>query len=173
MDDQHDSAGATSVDVVDVVVEIPAGSRNKYEYDEAIDRFRLDRVLYASVHYPTEYGFVLGTRAPDGDPLDALVIAYEPTFTGCVVPTRPIGVLDMIDERGRDQKILGVPVGDARFDQVHDLSDLAPHWLREIENFFATYKLLEGKPTEILGWVGAAAARNLILRSRQVAGQQG
>lgn len=153
-------------DNVDVVVEIPQGSRNKYEYDETTGRFRLDRVLFSSVHYPTEYGFVPETRAPDGDPLDALVITHEPTFTGCVIPARPIGLFDMRDEKGMDQKILAVPVGDPRFDQVHDLADLAPHWLREIENFFSIYKTLEGKFTEVIGWEGESAAWELIRRSR-------
>jgi len=154
-------------DVVDVVVEIPRGSRNKYEYDEATGRFRLNRVLYASVHYPTEYGFIPGTRAPDGDPLDALVLAYEPTFPGCVVPARPVGVLDMRDERGEDRKILAVPTGDPRFQSVRDLSDLQSHWLVEIENFFATYKTLEGTVTEILGWLGAAVADEVIAACRE------
>ena len=149
-----------------MVVEIPQGSRNKYEYDEATGRFRLDRVLYSSVHYPAEYGFVLDTRAPDGDPLDALVITHEPTFTGCVIPARPIGLLDMRDEKGLDQKILAVPVGDPRFDEVRDLGDLPAHWLREIETFFATYKTLEDKPTEVLGWQGSSVAWELIARSR-------
>jgi inorganic pyrophosphatase len=155
-----------SDDVVDVVVEIPQGSRNKYEYDETTGRFCLDRVLYSSVHYPTEYGFIPETRAPDGDPLDALVITHEPTFTGCVVPARPIGLFDMHDEKGVDQKILAIPVGDPRFDGVRDIGDLVPHWLREIENFFNTYKTLEGKFTEVIGWEGASAASALIARCR-------
>jgi len=153
-------------DEVDVIVEIPQGSRNKYEYDERTGRFRLDRVLFASVHYPTEYGFIPETRAPDGDPLDALVITHEPTFTGCVIPARPVGLFDMRDEKGIDQKILAVPVGDPRFDEVRDIGDLAPHWLREIENFFATYKTLEGKVTQVVGWENATSAWDLIRRSR-------
>ncbi|HEX9016852.1 MAG TPA: inorganic diphosphatase, partial [Chloroflexota bacterium] len=122
---------------IEVLVEIPQGSRNKYEYDEATGRIRLDRVLYSSVHYPAEYGFVLETRAPDGDPLDALVLAYEPTFPGCVIPARPVGVLRMRDEKGLDDKVLAVPVGDPRFAEVRDLADLQPHGLAEIENFFS------------------------------------
>ncbi len=152
---------------IEVLVEIPQGSRNKYEYDQATGRFRLDRVLYASVHYPAEYGFVLGTRAPDGDPLDAVVLAYEPTFSGCVIPARPIGVLNMVDERGIDHKILAVPVGEPRFDSIRDLDDLNPHWLREIENFFATYKTLEGTVTEVTGWSNAAVALEMIAASRE------
>ena len=152
---------------IDVLVEIPRGSRNKYEYDEATGLIRLDRVLYSSVHYPAEYGFVMGTRAPDGDPLDALVLTYEPTFPGCVVPARPIGVLEMRDEKGLDHKVLTVPVGDPRFEEVLDLKDLQSHWLTEIENFFAIYKTLEGRPTEVAGWLGAADASRIIAECRE------
>src|SRR5690606_7018941 len=109
---------------VDVLVEIPRGSRNKYEYDSQRHCFVLDRVLYASVHYPTDYGFIPRTLAPDGDHLDALVIVQEPTFPGCLVPTRVIGLLDMTDEKGPDAKILGVPIGDPRFEQMHTLDDI-------------------------------------------------
>lgn len=151
---------------IEVLVEIPQGSRNKYEYDEKTGRIRLDRVLYASVHYPAEYGFVMGTRAPDGDPLDALVITYTPTFPGCVVPARPIGVLMMRDENGLDHKILTVPIGDPHFETVHDIGDLQPHWLVEIENFFAIYKTLEGIRTEVAGWLGAAQAYEVIAAGR-------
>lgn len=157
---------------VDVFVEIPRGSRNKYEYDVERRVFVLDRVLYASVHYPTDYGYILETLARDGDPLDALVTVYEPTFPGCIVRARPIGLLDMADEKGPDEKILAVPVGDPRFDEIRDLHDISPHWLREIENFFRTYKTLEGKWTEVLGWRGADAAWDVIqdslLRYQQI-----
>ncbi len=149
-------------DVVEVVVEIPAGSRNKYEYDSQQQVFRLDRVLYSSVHYPTDYGFITNTLAEDGDHLDALVIVEEPTFSGCHVPARPIGVLDMIDVNGDDQKILAVPVGDPRFAKVLDIDDLSPHWLTEIENFFGTYKTLEGVETTMRGWDHAQQAKQVI-----------
>jgi len=153
---------------VDVFVEIPRGSRTKYELDKASGRIRLDRVLASSVHYPADYGFVTDTRAGDGDPLDALVVVEEPTFPGCVVPARPIGTLLMRDAKGPDEKILAVPVGDPRFDRVRDLKDLSPHWLREIETFFATYKYLEGGAAEVQlsGWRGARVAWALIERSR-------
>jgi inorganic pyrophosphatase len=151
---------------VDVLVEIPRGSRNKYEYDAASGRIRLDRVLYSSVHYPTDYGFVLGTRARDGDPLDALVVVEEPTFPGCVVPVRPIGVLDMRDEHGEDTKILAVPLGDPRFTGIVDLADLSPQWLREIATFFATYKTLQAIDTDVRDWRGAEAARAAIAACR-------
>jgi inorganic pyrophosphatase len=154
---------------VEVMVEIPRGSRNKYEYDEKRKLFRLDRVLYAAVHYPTDYGFVVGTRAPDRDRLDALVVVEEPTFPGCLVLARPIGVLEMRDERGADQKVLTVPLGDPRFAEVTDLADLASHWLRELEAFFATYKTLQGIETEVLGWHGADEAWRLIAACRRAA----
>jgi inorganic pyrophosphatase len=150
---------------VDVFVEIPKGSRAKYELDKASGRIRLDRVLFSSVHYPADYGFVMDTLAGDGDPLDALVVVEEPTFPGCVVPTRPIGTLLMRDSKGPDEKILGVPVGDPRFDEVRELKDLAPHWLREIEMFFATYKALEGEEVELTGWRGSRMAWSLITKS--------
>ena len=144
------------------VVEIPRGSRNKYEIDTHTGRARLDRVLYSSVHYPTDYGFIPGTCAPDGDPLDVLIIVYEPTFTGCWVQIVPIGVLTMRDEKGVDEKVLGVPVADPRFDGIYDLPDLQRHWLVEIDNFFDTYKLLEDKEVLVEGWGGADEAWRLL-----------
>jgi len=159
---EHGSDGT-----IEVLVEIPRGGRNKYEYDDHRGLFRLDRVLYSSVHYPTDYGFVPGTLAEDGDHLDALVIVEEPTFPGCVVPARPVGVLLMRDENGEDQKVLAVPCGDPRFSEVQRLEDLPAHWQREIEVFFGTYKALEGVQTEVLGWLGADAAWRVIESSRQ------
>ena len=148
-------------------VEIPRGSRNKYEYDEATRSFRLDRVLYSSVHYPTDYGFIPDTLAEDGDHLDILVLVQEPTFPGCLIEARPIGGLDMSDEKGSDFKVLAVPVGDPRFAHVATLEALGEHWLREIETFFATYKLLEPKQTEVLGWHGIEETRQVIARCRE------
>jgi len=147
-------------------IEIPRGSRNKYEYDEATRAFRLDRVLYSSVHYPTDYGFIPDTLAEDGDHLDILVLVQEPTFPGCLIDARPIGGLDMADEKGSDFKVLAVPVGDPRYAHVSTLEDLGEHWLREIETFFATYKLLEPKQTEVLGWHGIDETRAVIARCR-------
>src|SRR5919201_531816 len=143
---------------VDVLIEIPRGSRTKYELDPKSGRIRLDRVLFSSVHYPADYGFVMDTVGGDGDPLDALVVVEEPTFPGCVIPSRPIGTLLMRDEHGDDEKILAVPVGDPRFDEVRELKDLPQHWLREIENFFGTYKTLEGNDVSLGGWRRAVAA---------------
>jgi len=160
-------ARAASTESVDVFVEIPRGSRTKYELDRSTGFIRLDRVLFSSVHYPADYGFVMGTVGGDGDPLDALVIVEEPTFPGCVVPARPVGTLLMADEHGEDEKILAVPVGDPRFDEISRLDDLARHWRREIETFFATYKELEqGKLAAIKGWNDADVAWRLIREAR-------
>jgi len=150
---------------LEVIVEIPSGSRNKYEYDHVHHRFVLDRILYSSVHYPCDYGFVEGTLADDGDPLDVLVIISEPTFPGCVVRARPIGALDMTDDKGHDYKILAVAHDDPRWDETHALDDLSPHRLREIEHFFEIYKELEGRETQVRGWLGADAAREIIERA--------
>src|SRR3979490_220636 len=118
---------------VDVLVEIPRGSRTKYEMDQKTGRIRLDRVLHSSVHYPADYGFVMDTLGNDGDPLDAVVIVEEPTFPGCVMPVRPIGTLCTRAAKGEDEKSLAVPAGDPRFDEIRTLKDLAPHWQKEIE----------------------------------------
>ena len=180
MSDQADRAesgetkasGAKASDVMDerfveVFVEIPMGSRNKYEYDTERRVFVLDRVLYSSVYYPADYGFVPETLAPDGDALDALVMVLEPTFPGCLIRMRPIGVLNMRDEKGEDSKILGVPLGDPRLEGISALSALAGHWPLEIENFFATYKRLQGIDAEILGWADARRAWEIIEESRE------
>jgi len=153
------------------LVEVPKGSRNKYEYDETSGQLRLDRVLYSPLHYPADYGFIVGTLAEDGDHLDALIVTYEPTFPGCLVPVRPVGVLDMRDEKGRDQKILAVPTVDPRFDEVADLPHLPPHFLAEIEHFFQVYKALEAKDTEIYGWAGAEEAQRILAEARGRAGR--
>src|ERR1700704_6503172 len=152
--------------LIEVVVEIPRGSRNKYELDKQRGVLVLDRVLYSSVHYPTDYGFISDTLALDGDALDALVVVDEPKFPGCHVMARPIGVLDMQDEKGPDQKILAVPIGDPRVSRIRDLHDIDQHWLREIENFFQTYKALEDKWTDVVGWEDAAAAARVIRGAR-------
>lgn len=164
-----ETVGATSDhhgEEVDVFVEIPRGSRAKYELDKTSGHIRLDRVLFSSVHYPADYGFVMDTLARDGDPLDALVIVEEPTFPGCVVPARPIGTLFMKDGKGEDEKILAVPVGDPRFSHIHTLEDLAPHWQKEIETFFATYKTLEDDAVELKGWHGVDIAWRVIAECR-------
>lgn len=147
--------------VVDAFIEIPTGSQNKYEYDEKQGVYRLDRVLYSPMHYPTEYGYLDGTLAEDGDPLDILVLTTFPTFPGCVISSRVIGVLIMSDDKGQDEKVLAVPVDDPRWEGVHSLDDVAPHILKEIEHFFKVYKDLENKQTIIEGWKDAEFAGQL------------
>lgn len=138
--------------LINVLIEIPAGSKNKYEFDKDLQAFALDRVLYSSVQYPYDYGFVPNTLADDGDPLDGMVLMDQPTFPGCVIAARPIGMLEMIDGGDRDEKILCVPDKDPRYAQVQSLEDIAEHRLDEISEFFKSYKNLEKKVTEILGW---------------------
>jgi inorganic pyrophosphatase len=147
---------------ITVVVEIPKGSRNKYEMDHETGRIKLDRVLYSSVHYPADYGFIEHTLGGDGDPLDALVLIGEPTFSGCHIECHPIGVFLMHDEKGDDEKILCVPEADPSWSHVNEIDDLPPHLLREIEHFFQTYKDLEGKPTATFGWRDRLFAENVI-----------
>lgn len=154
-------------EVVELVIEIPRGSRNKYEYDEQAGVFRLDRVLASAVHYNFDYGFVEGTRADDGDHTDALLIIDEPTFTGCHVWARPIGGLEMRDENGFDFKVLCVALGDPHQGHIERLEQVRPHRLVEIEHFFDTYKLLEEKETEVLGWQSRERAHEVLLNDRR------
>ncbi len=155
-------------DEVEVVVEIPRGSRNKYEYDDAAAVFRLDRVLSSAVFYNFEYGFVDRTRADDGDHTDALLLIDEPTFPGCHVRARPIGGLDMRDEKGSDFKVLCVAAGDPHQRHVEKLDDVQPHRLVEIEHFFQTYKLLEDKTVEVLGWQDRRRALTVLQADRSM-----
>ena len=153
---------------VDCLIEIARGSRSKYELDEKTGRLRLDRVLYSSVHYPTDYGFILDTLARDGDHLDVLVLTEEPAVPGSLRTARPIGVLDMEDEKGPDEKILAVPTGDPRYADVHTLDDLPGHWRIEIQTFFNSYKELEGgKGATVRGWRGPRDAWNAIDDARR------
>lgn len=148
--------------LVNVLIEIPGGSKNKYEFDKDMNAFALDRVLFASVQYPYDYGFIPNTLADDGDPLDGMVIMDEPTFPGCVITAKPIGMLEMIDGGDRDEKLLCVPSEDPRYDGVSSLKDISPHRLEEIAEFFRTYKNLEKKVTEILGWKDVDAVKPLV-----------
>lgn len=136
----------------DVLIEIPKGSRNKYEYDFKLKKIRYDRMLFSSMMYPADYGFIPETLALDGDPLDVLVLVTEPTFPGCVMEVKPIGVFHMADEKGPDEKIVCVPVSDPIWNKLNDLSDLNPHLLKEIEHFFQVYKDLENKKVDVEGW---------------------
>src|SRR5512142_3174866 len=154
--------GAHAPAIVNAVIEVPGGQANKYEYDKSLHVFRLDRPLYSSVHYPGDYGFIPSTLALDGDALDILVLILEPTFSGCVVEARPVGVLEMLDQKVPDEKVLAVAVSSPTHTGIHRHTDLAPHVLREIEHFFAIYKELEGKRTEVRGWHDAAKTQALI-----------
>jgi inorganic pyrophosphatase len=156
----------TFPDVVEIVVEIPRGSRNKYEYDEEARVYRLDRVLSSAVLYNFDYGFIEGTRAGDGDHTDALLVIDEPTFTGCHVWARPIGGLEMRDEKGFDFKVLCVALGDAHQQHIERLEQVRPHRLVEIEHFFQTYKALEDKTVEMVGWRERERAHEVLRTDR-------
>jgi inorganic pyrophosphatase len=143
---------------VDVFIEIPKGSRNKYEYDSIKKVVRFDRMIFSSMHYPSDYGFVPETLALDDDPIDAMVLVSEPTFPGCLIEVRPIGLFKMYDEKGPDAKLLCVPVRDPIWNQLNSLEDVNPHLLSEIEHFFQVYKDLEKKKVGIEGWEDKAAA---------------
>ncbi|HEX9776148.1 MAG TPA: inorganic diphosphatase [Actinomycetota bacterium] len=151
---------------ISVVVEIPKGSRNKYEMNPATGRIHLDRMLFTSVQYPADYGFVEETLAEDGDALDALVLVGAPTFPGCVIEVRPVGVFHMTDDKGVDDKILTVPVGDPLWSSVNTLTEVPGHLLNEIAHFFAIYKDLEGKKVITGGWGGEDEAVRIIESSR-------
>lgn len=159
--------------LINVLIEIPARSKNKYEFDKDLEAFALDRVLYSSVQYPYDYGFVPNTLADDGDPLDGMVLIDQPTFPGCVIAARPIGMLEMIDGGDRDEKILCVPDKDPRYAEVKSLQDVAPHRLDEIAEFFKTYKNLEKKVTEILGWKDVAEVKPLVEKCIAAGSQSG
>ena len=149
------------------LVEIPKGSRNKYEYDFERQMVRFDRMLFSAVHYPSDYGFIMDTLGEDGDPLDALILVSEPTFPGCLIEVKPIGMFKMWDEKGRDEKILCVPISDPHWNALSELSDVTPHLLTEIEHFFAVYKDLEKKKVGIEGWHDRETAVNIIREAQQ------
>ncbi len=152
---------------VPVMIEIPKGSRNKYEYDKKKKVFRFDRMLFSAVHYPSDYGFIPDTLAEDGDPLDALVLVWEPTFPGCLIEARPVGLFKMWDEKGPDEKILCVPISDPLWNYIASLSDVPPHLLKEIEHFFSIYKDLEEKKTGVEGWEDRDAAMRVVKESQK------
>ncbi len=162
--------GDKAPEVVNVVIEIQKGSHNKYEFDEKLGVFKLDRVLYSPFHYPLDYGFIPQTRSEDGDHLDAMVIGSDPVPQGCVVEARPIGMLRMIDQGEEDFKILAVQKKNPRFDTITDVADLEkfqPHLLKEISHFFETYKQLEKKEVELKGWGNAEEAKTEIMKAAE------
>jgi inorganic pyrophosphatase len=159
----HDlPAGPAPPAQLNAVIEIPRGSRNKYELHKETGLFIFDRLLYSAVHYPGDYGFIPRTLAGDDDPLDVLVLVTEPTFSGCLMVVRPIGVFVMQDEKGVDEKLLAVPVRDPLYDSYRELEHAPPHFLREVEHFFGMYKELEGHATALLGWHGRETAERIV-----------
>jgi inorganic pyrophosphatase len=152
----------------DVTIEIPTGGRNKYEVDHATGRIRLDRTLFTATQYPADYGFIEDTLGEDGDPLDALVLLQEPTFPGCLIRCRAIGMFRMRDEAGGDDKVLCIPAGDPRMDHIQELEDVSEFDRLEIQHFFEVYKDLEpGKSVEGATWTGRADAEKEIEESRR------
>jgi len=155
--------GERAPEIFNVVIEIPAEGINKYEYDKKLHVFRLDRNLYSPVHYPGDYGFVPSTLSDDGDPLDVLVLVDAPSFPGCVMEVRPIGLLEMLDQGVLDEKVLAVGKNNPRYRDVWNYSEIYPHMLKEITHFFSIYKDLEGKRVEIKGWHDAGYARDRVV----------
>ena len=150
---------------VTALIEIPSGSRNKYELDKDSGLMRLDRVLYSAVHYPGDYGFIPRTLHEDGDPCDILVLVNEPTFPGCQIDARPIGVLMMLDRGEPDDKILAVPCNDPYYGEYFDIADIPQHYLKEVEHFFYIYKDLEGRRVQTVGWEKSEKAMRVIVDS--------
>ena len=153
--------------VVSALIEIPLGSKNKYELDERTGRIVLDRVLYAAMIYPAEYGIIEKTLAPDGDPLDILVVCSEPTFPGCIVPARVLGYLEMIDGGKIDYKLISVVDCDPRYDDIHELEDLPSFVLKEIAHFFGNYNVLQNVPVEVGEYYGKDEAVRIIRECRE------
>lgn len=158
-------AGRSVPDLINAVIEIPRGSRNKYEYEAEYNVFKLDRVLASPMHYPTAYGFVPNTLFSDGDPVDIMVLTDEPTFVGCLIEVRPIGVMRMIDVDKVDDKIIAVPVADKKYSHYTSLESMKPHTLEEIKYFYSTYKNLEGLETQFVGWGGIDYAGEMLFQS--------
>jgi len=154
-------------DLVTVMIEVPKGSRNKYEFDKNTNRMKYDRMLFSAVHYPSDYGFIPDTLALDGDALDAMVLLWEPTFPGCFIEARPVGIFVMWDEKGKDEKVLCVPTKDPQWSHIKTLKEVPPHLLKEIEHFFTVYKDLEQKKTKIEGWRDQKFALKVIEQSKK------
>ena len=159
----HLEPGPNPPDSLNAVIEVPKHSRNKYEYSKIDGVIKLDRVLYSSIYYPGDYGFIPQSYSEDNDPLDVIVMINEPTFPTCVIEVRPIGMLRMVDKGEPDAKILAVPQRDPMFNEYFKLEDLPNHYLREVEHFFGTYKQLEGVSVEDLSWCDLEDARTEIM----------
>lgn len=159
------SPGPKPPEIVYAVIEVPKGSRNKYEYSKKAGVIKLDRVLYSALHYPGDYGFIPQSYFDDNDPMDILVMMNEPTFPGCVIEARTLGMLKMIDKGELDYKILAVPATDPNFEHIQTFEDVPKHYLEEVKHFFMTYKQLEKAPVENKGWVGTEETYETVLRS--------
>lgn len=159
--------GDAAPEEVNAVIEIPRGQTNKYEYDKKLHVFRLDRNLYSPVHYPGDYGFIPSTLSLDGDPLDVLVLVDAPSFPGCLMTVRPIGMLEMVDQGKEDEKILAVGTNNPLYKDMRDYTKLHPHIMLEIEHFFTVYKELEAKTTKIVGWQGSEQAKAAVTECRE------
>ncbi len=168
-DETEDPVGDDSdeLDQLLCFVEIPKGSRNKYEYDEEADAIKLDRFLFSSMVYPTDYGFIPQTLGQDGDALDAMVCVSEATFPGCVIPVKPIALFRMEDEHGVDDKVLCVPLQDPAWNHLEELDDLPDQLRQEIAHFFSVYKDLEQKKVKVDGWYGREDALTEIEAARE------
>lgn len=163
----HATIGDQAPEVMNVVIEIPRGSTNKYEVDAQTGLIKLDRVLYSPLFYPFDYGYIPQTLYVDGDPMDVLVLVSHPTFPGCVIEVAPIGVLEMTDDKGPDEKILCVALKDPRFGYRRSITELNDHTLKEISHFFKVYKDLEDKFVEVRNWHDRPKAVELIEQYRQ------
>ena len=159
--------GKRSPDIVNAIVEIPKGSRNKYEYNLDLGVFQLDRVLFSSMHYPEAYGFIPSTLYDDGDPVDVLIFIDQPLHVGVLVEVYPVGILRMSDDKGTDDKIISVAINDPTYSPIRDLRQLPRHLLVEVEHFFTNYKQLEGKHVMSFGWSGAKAAKRAIEKAQK------
>lgn len=157
--------GAEAPEKFNVIIEIPRGSSNKYEVDKETGMIKLDRVLYSSMYYPLDYGYLPQTHWHDGDPLDALVMTTHPLLPGVLVEVKPIGVLSMIDNGDKDEKIIAIAVGDPRMNEYKDINDLTEHLRKEITHFYEVYKDLQGKKVKVLSWGNAEEAKKVVLES--------
>jgi inorganic pyrophosphatase len=169
MNPWHDlPTGPNPPELIHVIVEIPGNTRNKYEFDHETGIIHLNRVLSSPLHYPADYGLIPQTLYDDGDPLDVLVLIKEPTFPGCVLTVRTIGIFKMLDQGDADDKILGVVDNDPLYAEFHGLREVPNHYLREVEHFFTHYKDLEGKRVEPMGWEGRAVAYERITHAQEL-----
>ena len=163
----HDIPAGTA-DEMNVIIEIPKFSKNKYEIDKATGVIALDRVMHSAQDYPFDYGFVPQTLFDDGDALDVVLLTTYPLFPGILVKARPVAIMEMIDGGERDDKVIAVPVDDPRFDEVRDIGDLNKHFIKETTHFFETYKKVQNKEVKLGPWHGAAEAKAAFARSREL-----